>query len=158
MISKSTAKVGAKLGGFLSNLTYVMSTLLIYLVISILTCIWLLFQLAPQYSKAAFIAYEMATGGDPYNFASELQQYFILWIWVLIFHVISWLIVPVLAATAVDAAFRTYDMRRQELDENLLARMEDIIIKYGGIPAETAEKLAIEAQEKLEREVRERRK
>jgi hypothetical protein len=148
------ANLSAELGKFLSNITYVLFTLFIYIVLSLLTYIWLLFQLAPQRNKAAFIAYEMATGSDPYNFVADIQQFFFLWNWILIFHIISWLIVPILTATAVDATFRIYEERKRNLHERLFATMERIISNYGGIPEDKAESFAIEAREAMELEIR----
>ncbi|HJR06896.1 MAG TPA: hypothetical protein VJ842_06550 [Pyrinomonadaceae bacterium] len=144
----------AKSGKYLSNITYVLSTLLIYIAFSILTYIWLVIQLSPQRNKAAFIAYEMATGSDPYNFAIDLQGFFLLWNWILVFHIISWLIVPILAATAVEATFRVYEQRKQDLNEKLLTSMERIIGEYGGISQEEAERFAVEARKAIEIEIR----
>jgi hypothetical protein len=152
--SKFVTGAGATAGRFFSSLTYVLSALLIYITLSVLTYMWLAFQLAPAHGKASFIAYEVATGGDPFNFAGDLQQYNLLWVWILIFHAISWLIVPIVAATAVDLAFNAWEEKRLELDERLLDQMSEIIGGQLGIPQEEARRRAFEARESMKKKVK----
>jgi hypothetical protein len=145
--------LGEKLGRFLSNFTYVLLTLFVHIGLTILTYILLSYAL-PAEKSAGFIAYEIATGGDPYNFVGDIQSHYWTWRWILLFHVISWLIVPVIAATAVDAAFRIYEQRKAELSATLSDRMEDIMIRHLGLSPEDAEKLALKTRQEMEKEIR----
>jgi len=141
--------IGRRTGQFLTNLTYVVTTLLGYVFLSILTYLWLAARLSSP-GRARFIAYEISTGGDPFNFAAELYQHVWLWRWVLLFHVISWIIVPVLAATAVDATFRLWEQRRLELDRRLMSQMVDIIVEHLGMKDDEAQRLALKTRQRME--------
>lgn len=145
--------LGEKLGRFLTNFTYVLLTLLFHIGLTISTYILLSYEL-PSDKSARFIAYEIATGGDPYNFAGDLQSHYWTWRWILFFHVISWLIVPIIAATAVDAAFRIYERRHAELSATLSDRMEEIVIRHLGLSPEDAEQFALKARQEMEKEIR----
>lgn len=149
-------RIGRKTGRYLSNFTYVLSTLVFYLFLTLLTYVLLAFKLSPEYGKAAFLAYEIATGSDPYNFSADLRQPTWLWIWILVFHVISWLIVPVLAGTAVNAAFHSWEQRKLALNKELLVLMEKAIVDQLRLPAHEAKRLAQELKETMEIDVTKR--
>lgn len=108
-----------KFGRFFSSLNSLILALAGYLFISLITYVSLLAQFWPSYSKAGFITYEIATGGDPFNFQAELAGHHLLWHWLLSVHVGAWLIVPILIGTAVDAAFRQYEERQAEREKRL---------------------------------------
>jgi len=143
--------IGRKTGQYLTNLTYVVATLVIYGFLSVLTYLWMASKLSS--TQARFIAYEVSTGGDPFNFAAQLSQHVWLWRWVLVFHVVSWIIVPVLAATAVDATFRLWEQRRLELDRKLMAQMVGVIVEHLGLESEEAERVAQKTRQGMESEL-----
>jgi len=143
-----TKRLGMAFGRFFENFTAVLLALLLYLVLTVLTYFALAWSL-PDKGTAAFITYEVATGGDPKDFRGDVKQ-FPLWLWILAMHVASWLIVPVLAATAVDAAYRVLESRRAELDKRELKNYEKLL-DVAKIPAD----LRIAAIEKLEEAKRE---
>lgn len=111
---------------FFSNFTYLTLALIIYMLLSGGTWLALRGTLAPDYGKAAAIAYTVATGGDPYNYTKDLAQYFCMWQWIRLFHIISWLAVPVLIATAIEAAHRANEARTNEWEMILLDEFEHL--------------------------------
>lgn len=123
--------VGDFAGHFLANFTAVLVTLLVYTLAAIVTYFIVLQTVNPEVSEAFRITYAVATGGDPYDFANQLSPHPWLWNWILIFHVISWLIVPVLAATAVDAAYRVVERRRHQAELALRRRLRRIGLAAG---------------------------
>ena len=145
--------VGERLGRYLSNFASVIVTLVIYVVLSLVTYV-LLVQELPTEKRPGFIAYEIATGGDPINFEADIQTHYWTWRWILLFHVVSWLIVPVLAATAVDAAFKTYEERRKRVSDQLSDRMEQILTKHSELSQEDAEKVTDRARAEMEKQSR----
>ena len=151
-ISSHTNKVGSAVGRFLSSFGYVLTTLIVYLVMCFATYLVLRIGLGLG-NGASFIAFEIATGGDPYNFKEIAASRPVLWMWMLALHVLSWLIVPVLAATAVDAAYRRWEARVQELDEALQDELSGILERHVGLPqieaGQVAEQMLKEAQKKL---------
>ena len=146
------SEISIKLGRFLSNLQYVLSTLVVYVALGFLTFFLLAIQSDINKTKAGFIAYEMSTGGDPYNFLAEVQHHSLLWSWLLVFHVISWLIVPILAATAVDGAFRSWEQKRLRLESKLMAIMITVITAHADVSPENARRIAQEAKAAMDRE------
>jgi len=96
----------------------------------------------PREEGPSFIAYAIATGGDPFNFSELAQPHPLLWVWILIVHVLSWLIVPVLAATAIDAAYRKWEERREELEVELQSEMCGVIERQLGLGKEEADLIA----------------
>jgi len=102
---------------------------------------------------ASFIAYEIATGGDPFNFKELAAPHPILWVWILILHAVSWLMVPVLAATAVDAAYRRWEQRMDELDMEVQDEMTGILQRHVGIDGDQAEEIAQELWKKMSRKL-----
>lgn len=112
-------RIGRSVGRFFSNLSYLLTALAAYCTLSFITFLFLLWKLWPNYQKAGFIAYEVATGGDPFNFTSAVGQYRFVWTWLLGLHVIAWLAVPILIGTAIDAAYRVYEARRQRTERIL---------------------------------------
>lgn len=117
--SSWTEGLGNRIGHFLSNFTYVAITLGVYIFLSIVTFIVLFWVFSPEYGKGFLIAYGVTTGGDPLGFADELDGHKLVWAWLLILHLLSWLVVPVLAATAVDAAYRVVEQRRTRATKEL---------------------------------------
>ena len=118
MSRSSKIAIGDAVGRFLSNFSYVLGTLGLYLFLSAVTFIWLAIDV-DRY-RAATITYDVATGGNPLEYIGELQRpYPVLWGWIVFFHILAWLVVPVLAATAVDAAYRKWDERKEEAERRL---------------------------------------
>ena len=148
--SKFLDRVGLRVGKFLTNLTYLVVTLLVHAMLSVLTYFWLSFTLSNP-GSARFIAYEISTGGDPFNFSADLAKHVWLWRWILLFHVLSWLVVPVLAATAVDATYRLLEQRRLELDRRLMSNMINVVVQELGVEEEQAERLVLKARKSMER-------
>lgn len=124
--SSFTKKIGNQVGRFLSNFSNVFVTLIIYLSLSLVTYIWLAIALGSLSGKSANIAYKVATGSDPLEYVQDLNKFPLLWPWILIFHVLSWLIVPVLTATAVDAAYRVAEETRIEAENDMRSRLRAI--------------------------------
>lgn len=124
--SSVTENLGNWAGRFLSNFSYVLVTLLIYIILSLGTYIWLSVDMGSFTGKSANIAYKVATGSDPLEYVEDLNKYSFLWAWILVFHVISWLVVPVLTATAVDAAYRVFEARRTRAEKDLRRRLRAI--------------------------------
>lgn len=139
-VLKLTDRAGSKAGGFLSSFGYVILTLCFYVLLCFITYLVLRANLGSD-GGAAFISFEIATGGDPFNFKDLAFSHPILWIWILVLHVASWLMVPVLAATAVDAAHRKWEERRLALDVELRAEMGRILAEHAGVPKDEAERI-----------------
>jgi hypothetical protein len=147
-------ELGEKTGRVLSDFTYVLGTLMFYIVLGLATYIVLKTRLPVETGRAGFIAYVIATGGDPSNFAKELEIHYWSWRWVLAFHIISWLVVPLLGAAAIDVAYRMYERRRTEDHESLLDKMEEVIKGNTKLPVGEAESAALAARKEMEREIR----
>lgn len=106
-------EVGSKTGRVLVKFNYVVALLGGYTLLSLFTGVWLTIDLGAFRGLASMISYEVSTGGSPLPFIRDIEKPFpYLWAWLLFFRVISWLIVPVLIATAVDAAYRILETRR----------------------------------------------
>lgn len=106
-------------GRFFSDLNYLLKALGSYVILSLITFLLLLWPLWPHYQKAGFIAYKIATGGDPFNFTADVGHYRFVWTWLLLLHTIAWIAVPALIGTAVDAAYRVYEDRRYRAAKTL---------------------------------------
>ncbi len=114
-------RFGPWAGRFFSSLGHLLGTLAIYAVLAVVTFLLLYFKLRPDYQMAGFIAYEIATGGDPFNFKDVVGvgDDRLVWTWLLIFHLAAWVIVPVLIGTAADAAFRAYEKQQARAERRL---------------------------------------
>lgn len=110
-------KLIVKAGRLLSNCSFVAVTLGCYIILCLIMYLWLVIDLSQWLGYSAIIAYDLALGGSPLPYVHVLSDYPVLWRALKIFHGVAWLIVPVLAASMVDAAYRTYeqDQRRKEL-------------------------------------------
>ena len=122
----TTKKIGHLVGRFLSNFHNVFVTLVIYLVLGFGTYVWLAIDLGSFSGKSTNIAYKVATGSDPLEYVDVINKFPFLWAWILIFHVLSWLVVPVLTATAVDAAYRIAEETRIEAERDMRLRLRAI--------------------------------
>lgn len=140
-ISKYADKAGTAGGRFLSSFNYVLTALLIYLILCLVTYMVLRIALGPN-AGASFVTFEIATGADPFNFKELAISNPVVWVWILVVHMASWLMVPVLAATAVDAAHRKWEERRQALDTELREEMCRILNAYAGLPKDEADRIA----------------
>jgi hypothetical protein len=149
-------RLGQRSGRFLSDFPSVVVTLLIYILLTVATYIWMKIQIASPTPNHLFITYELATGADPAQFVTSIQNFRLLWYWVLIFHVVSWLIVPVLAATAVTAAFNVWEERKIGLQQKLIATMVSIIQENTRLSADAADRLAREAASRMASEAKRR--
>lgn len=142
-LSQYVETAGRVTGRFLSSFTYVLTTLLVYAIICLLTYVFVRLTLGPN-EGASFVTFEIATGGDPFNFKELAVSHPILWIWLLLVHSMSWLIVPVLAATAVDAAFRQWEDRKSALEVELGDEMSRVLERHVKVPKEEASRIAQE--------------
>jgi hypothetical protein len=150
--SKVAKRTGVAIGRFLSNFSYVLSTLLLHVLLSGITYLVLKIVLGSG-KREAFIAYEIATGGDPFNFSDIFSPHPILWAWILMFHVISWLIVPVLAATAVDAAYRVWEEKRLEVDKRLQEQMRAVVERQIGVTGDAAIQIVLDQLEEMRKQL-----
>lgn len=147
-------RAGRWTGQFLADFSYLLSTLLVYVILVVGTYLVLLWKLWPDQEKALFIAYEAATGADPFNFASDLKRFFWLWVWIMVFHVISWLAVPVLAATAVDAACRIFEEKRSRGERSLRRRIRLMGEEHLGLSGKKLDEFEDQEYEKMKEEAR----
>ena len=111
-----TQRLGVKTGRLLSKFSFVLATLGGYVALSLMMYLWLAIDLSQWRGNAAVIAYDVALGGSPLPYAAVVSPFPFLWKALEIFHAFAWLIIPVLAATMVDAAYRMFeeDRRRKE--------------------------------------------
>lgn len=140
--------VDSWVGGFFSNFTRVLQMLFIYVVLCVGTYILLIAELGPD-KRAAFIAYQVATGGDPYNFSEALRPFPFTWGWILVLHVLSWLIVPVLAATAIDAAYRAHEEKKARAERALKLIIASLLKKHSHLRGEALKQAVSDATETL---------
>ena len=118
-------RIASKTGFFLSRFHSVLLTLGVYLILSLFTWGALLWAMSPDRKKASAIAYTVSTGGDPIPI-TELHQFRLLYAWVLVFRVGTWLVVPVLAAAAIDASYRAFEERRRTAEVRLKERLRTV--------------------------------
>lgn len=137
-ISSFITKTGRATGRFLSNFGYVLTTLIIYVLFSLVTYGVLRVGLGAN-AGPSLITFIIATGGDPYNFKELSTTHPVVWGFIIVLHVLSWLIVPVLAATAVDAAYRKWEERVRELDTELTDEVRRLLEQHAGLTADDAE-------------------
>jgi hypothetical protein len=117
-------KWGKRWGRYFGDFTYLLFTLCSYLLVSILTWGLLSRNLGTPWGRAGTIAYDVATGTSPTNYSSEIKQSFPwLWIWLGFFHILAWLIVPVLAATTIDVLYRLHDEEKGRTEKRLRRRI-----------------------------------
>lgn len=128
-------------GRLLSSFTSILTVLFIYVVLCLVTYLVLRITLGPE-AGPSFITFEIATGGDPFNFKELAISQPVVWIWILAIHTASWLMVPVLVGTALDAAYRKWEERRLALDLELSREMSRILKEYTGVPKDEADRIA----------------
>jgi hypothetical protein len=120
------------LGRSTANLKRLGATLGAYVALSVGTYLWLAADLKTLRGAAATIAYDLSTGGSPLQYSSEIRPAFpALWFWLSLFHIVSWLIVPVLAATTIDVAYRIYEQKRLRAEKRLRRRFRNFGITRG---------------------------
>ena len=109
-------KLVVNTGRLLSKSGFVAGILGGYVMLSFMMYLWLVLDLGHWRGDSAVIAYDVALGGSPLPYDIVLSRFPFLLIALEVFHGVAWLIVPVLAATMVDAAYRTFeeDRRRKE--------------------------------------------
>jgi hypothetical protein len=108
-----------RLGRLLSKFSFVAGTLGIYIVLSLLIYLWLVVELRHWTGDAAVIAYDVSLGGSPLPYCLLLSEFPYLWKALEVFHFFAWLIVPVLAATMVDAAYRMFEENQRRKERQL---------------------------------------
>jgi hypothetical protein len=145
--------ITTKLGEFLSIWQYLFFSLGIYVVLGLGNTVLIRWAADVSWNKASWIAYEIATGGDPFNFYNELQPYWLLWIWMLSFHVLSWLLIPILVGTAVNVSIQSWEQRRARLREKLVERVAAVLAEKGGVAAEGSLSLAEQLVSSIERDI-----
>lgn len=133
----SFRRIETALGRFFSSLPSLLFTLLAYLVLCLFTYLILRFSLPPE-KKPGMISYFLATGGDPAPYLNDLGSYLLAYSWIMVFHVLSWLVIPVLAATAMDISFRAYDNHKHRAEKRLEKRMVMILVQEGKVSEDIA--------------------
>jgi hypothetical protein len=91
--------------------------------------------------EAFRIAYSIGTDGDPANAYVKVKDAPLLWGWMLIFHVLSWLALPLVAAAAVDVVLRLAEERKRKAEERMQSRLSQIATLLGRQPEEIKELL-----------------
>lgn len=126
-------RVVHQFGYFFSHLGLVLGTLTCYLLFSIATYLVLVLLYHLPKMKSLWITYTAATASDPLPFETDLKGAPGLLIWILLFRLFSWLLVPVLIAAAVDAAYRVFETRRKLAEVRLLDYMREMAREYTGL-------------------------
>lgn len=142
----ASQRLVVRIGRFLSTFSFVACTLGGYIVLSLLIYLWLVVDLSHWTGHAGVIAYDVALGGSPLPYGALLSDFPFLWKALQIFHFFAWLIVPVLAATMVDAAYRLYE-ENQRRKERKLRRS---IRRWGKLRGLTGEELSDFVDEALD--------
>jgi hypothetical protein len=145
--SDLSGKLFGWLGRSASSKKFLLTTLLVFVALWLMLFVSLYVQLF-DFEKAGFIAYVVATGGDPFNFRDLSEQRFI-WIVITILHVFSWLIVPVLIATIIDAAYRVYEERGLRARRIVRKQLLEIGMEYAGLSGEELNKFVEEQYNKF---------
>jgi hypothetical protein len=135
-----------KTGRLLSNSGFVARALAGYVLLSFTMYLWLVIDLGHWRGDSGVIAYDVALGGSPLSYDIVLSRFPFLFIALEVFHGLAWLIVPVLAATMVDAAYRTFeeDRRRKETE---LRRSIGRWARKQGMSTEAAKEFTDEAMD-----------
>jgi len=128
-MNRVTTALANKVASFLSNLNSLLFALLTYVLIVLFTYLLLKVRIGSGHDEA-FIVYQIGTGGDPFNFADDFANNLWLWRWLLVLHVLSWLIVPVLAATAVDVVFSIREKKKFELEDRIENSMVQALMTH----------------------------
>lgn len=147
------------LGDFFSSIRKLLIALAIYVALWIGLFAALYWELS-NFREAGFIAYIIATGGDPYNFKDLGEKYPFIWAYISIMHVASWLIVPVLIAAVIDATYRQYEAARRREERKMQRLMQkhvrDLVSKYkeaqGNITQADLDIIVDQAYDKFEEE------
>jgi hypothetical protein len=139
-----------QIGRLLSFSRFLVRFLFVYLAVSIANVFLIAWVTGATYSESSWIAYEIATGGDPFNFYNQLRPYWFLWIWILIFHVVSWLLVPILVGLSVTSITASWAERRAQLKKQLQTLLSELYTTHAGMSPSEAEKLAIEMLSSME--------
>jgi hypothetical protein len=117
----------ASFGRLLYHPRYLWWALGAYCGLGFVTYLWLAIHFGTLKGKALAIAYDVATGASPLNYQVDLHPAFPwLWVWMCVFHVLSWLAIPVLIATIVDALCRTYERTRVQAERQLINRLTEL--------------------------------
>lgn len=143
------------LGRFLSNLKYLVAALIVYVALSLATFAWLALQSSTR-AKAGVIAFDVATGSSPLLYESYVRPFSsVLWLWLSAFHVVSWLLVPIVVATTIDATYRLYENRRLRAEKRLRRRIRKFGSRrfgYVGVELEDFTEQTLETIQDLNRD------
>jgi hypothetical protein len=137
-------KLVVSIGQLLSKFSFVAGTLCGYVFLTLIMYFWLVLDFSQWRGYPPMIAYDVAFGGSPLPYADVLSNSPGLWKAVQIFHILAWLIVPILAATMVDAAYRMFE-ENQRRKERRLRRSIRAWGKSRNIPEEELRDLIDEA-------------
>jgi hypothetical protein len=113
-------------GRFFSNPQYLIISLLAYLGLCLFLYILVLCKLPLDYDTAGFVTFDIATGGDPHNFTEKLTTSSLIWTYALGIHFLSWLIMPVLIAMVVDAAYKFFEESKIKAEKKVEKRIRQI--------------------------------
>lgn len=114
----------SSVGRFFVNFHYLFICLVTYVVLAIITWGYLCGRFDLKIGTA--IAYTLATGGDPYSQPKTAELGWVCWLWFYCFHVLSWLVVPVLIATAIQAAYLTSEERKRQAEQVIIEEFKEI--------------------------------
>lgn len=117
-------KLISNCGRFFSNFQFLLFSLSFYIIATLGT--WLALLLKFDFKTATAIAYTISTGGDPYSQQKTGELGWIWWGWFFVFHVLSWLAVPVLIAAAIDSAHKFNEKSDGKAERALLGHFEEM--------------------------------
>jgi hypothetical protein len=145
-------KFAAKIGKSLGSLPILLVVLIVYFLLTLITYFLLRSQEIkyPENQSSFLISYIVATGGDPAPYLQTLEVSFFLYWWILVFHLISWLFIPVVIALAADTTYRLYEQRKYAAKLNLRRKMKNILFAETNLPEEEIVKITNKFNQILE--------
>lgn len=132
-------RVKVALGEQLGNFNTLFYLLFLYLVGCLATYFILRCQL-PSNQSPALVTYLVATGGDPAPFLLILTDNPVGYYWIGFLHILSWLIVPAVIASLIDASYRLHEQHMLKAERTLRNGLKEILTT-SPLPAETKQEL-----------------
>ena len=87
----------------------------------------------PKDQSAFLISYIISTGGDPAPYMSTFETHFFTYYWIVVFHIISWLFIPVVIALVADSTYRLFEKRKSLSKVILNNKMRKILSEETGM-------------------------
>ncbi|MDQ3802256.1 MAG: hypothetical protein M3416_00135 [Acidobacteriota bacterium] len=147
---KLTHKIVGVTGDLSSSPKFLLGMLFLYFAMWLALFLALHIQLF-EFENAGFIAYEIATGADPFNF-KDLGKHPLIWTLISILHVMSWLVLPVVIAVVIDATYRIYEERRLRAEKKVKRRIRQIGREHLGLSGDALEEFVEEEYDSMEEE------